>query len=482
MLWPGLCVEGTLADSCAILSFMIHVALGVLMLLLTGSPQVQSASYPVFETDKISADEHVARRNALKRHMGPKSIGVFFTNAVHNRNNDVDFVFRADSNFLYLTGFEEPDAALILVPDGVTLGGKEVTEILFVNQPDLQSLTWLGYRMGSENAESLLKLERSLGNGEFGKVLHQVAILSGATKLFTNEPKSAARGRMARMATEFSDWRNGASLSAERSWRGFLARAREIKSPAEQRLLKKSVDVSVAAHIEAMKATRAGMREYEIGALVKYVFGKNGCEYPGYPPIVGSGPNSTILHYNTNRRVMNAGEIICMDTAGEYHGYTADITRSFPVSGKFSPEQRAIYEIVLEACDAGIAACKPDATRGQVGQVISRVLADGLMELGIIESARELRTYFMHGWGHGIGLDVHDPWSGAFEPGVAFTVEPGIYIKEGSPCDEKWWNIGVRIEDDVLITESGAVNMSAGAPRTVAEIERTMAMTGLGNQ
>ncbi|MCH7945231.1 MAG: aminopeptidase P N-terminal domain-containing protein, partial [Armatimonadetes bacterium] len=333
---------------------MTHVALGVLMLVLTGSPQEQSASYPVFETDKISADEHAARREALKRHMGPKSIGVFFTNAVHTRNNDVDFMFRADSNFLYLTGFEEPDAALILVPDGVTLGGKEVTEILFVNQPTNWSRTWIGYRMGSENAETILKLERSLGNSEFGKVLREVAKLSGATKLFTNEPKSAAGGQMARMASAFTGWRDGASLSVGRSWSSFLARAREIKSPAELRLLKKSVDISVAAHIEAMKSARPGMREYEIGALVKYIFGKNGCEYPGYPPIVGSGPNSTILHYNANRRIMNAGEIICLDTAGEYHGYTADITRSFPVSGKFSPEQKAIYEIVLKACDAGI--------------------------------------------------------------------------------------------------------------------------------
>lgn len=442
----------------------------------------QSVEYPIFETDKISADEHAARRDALKRHMGPKSIGVFFTNAVHSRNNDVDFMFRADSNFLYLTGFEEPDAALILVPDGVTLGGKEVTEILFVNQPTSMSLTWLGYRMGSDNAESILKFEKSLANSEFGKVLAEVAEASGATKLFSGDPPAAARGAMARMASEFSSWRSAASLEPVRSWSRFLARAREIKSPAEQRLLKKSVDVSVAAHIEAMKSTKPGMREYEIGGLVKYIFEKNGCEYPGYPPIVGSGPNSTILHYNTNRRVMKAGDMICMDTAGEYHGYTADITRSFPVSGKFSPEQKAIYEIVLKACDAGIAACKPGATRGQVGQAISRVLSDGLIALGIIETASGLRRYYMHGWGHGIGLDVHDPWSGTFAPGVTFTVEPGIYIKAGSPCDEKWWNIGIRIEDDILITSDGAINMSAGAPRTVAEIERTMAMPGLGNR
>ncbi|MCH8978882.1 MAG: aminopeptidase P N-terminal domain-containing protein [Armatimonadetes bacterium] len=462
---------------------MTHVALSVLMLVLTGPPQEQSASYPVYETDKISADEHVARREALKRHMGPKSIGVFFTNAVHNRNNDVDFMFRADSNFLYLTGFEEPDAALILIPDGVMLGGERVTEILFVNQPNRQSLTWLGYRMGTKNAETLLNFDKSIANTDFGKTLEEVAEASGAGKLFTNDPPSGSVGRMATMASAFAGWRGGASVTAERSWSGFVARAREIKSPAEQRLLKRSVDISVAAHIEAMKSARPGMREYEIGALVKYVFEKNGCESPGYPPIVGSGPNSTILHYNTNRRLMKAGDIICMDTAGEYHGYTADITRTFPVSGKFSPEQRAIYEIVLKACDAGIAACKPGATRSEVGNAVSRVLSDGLMALGIIDSRRELRTYYMHGWGHNIGLDVHDVQPRrTLEPGITLTVEPGIYIKAGSPCDKKWWNIGVRIEDDVLITADGPVNMSAAAPRTVAEIERTMAMPGLGDR
>jgi Xaa-Pro aminopeptidase len=240
------------------------------------------------------------------------------------------------------------------------------------------------------------------------------------------------------------------------------------------------VNASVKGHIEAMKATKPDMWEYQVSALVKYVFEVNGCEFYGYPPIVGSGPNSTILHYNTNRRQMKAGEIICMDTAGEYRGYSADVTRSFPVSGRFSPEQKAIYEVVLAATDAGIAACKVGASRNSVTQVINRTLSDGLIRLGVIQNASQLGQYYMHGWGHGIGLDVHDPWpTGTFQPGMTFTVEPGIYIKEGSPCDRKWWNIGIRIEDDILITPNGPENLSAHCPRTVEEVERTMAQASV---
>lgn len=459
---------------------MTHI---VACLLISFAPAPQQ-TYTVYETDKISASEHAARRTALKEHMGAKSIGVFFTNNVQHRNGDVSFNFRAESNFLYLTGYEYEDAALILVPDGVTVDGSFVTEILFVSEPDARTATWDGIRMGSENVKRILGFEGATSNNEFARVLGVVAGSSGATTVFHNNPPNGATGLMARMGSAFTSWKSGAgsSVSVDRSWSRFLNRAREVKSVDEIRLLRKSVDISVAAHIEAMKSTQPGMREYEIGGLVKYIFEKNGCEYTGYPPIVGSGPNSTILHYNTNRKIMQSGEIICMDTAGEYHGYTADITRSFPVNGKFSREQKAIYETVLAATDAGIAVCKPGATRGQVTAAINGALTAGLLELGIISNAGQLRDYFMHGWGHGIGLDVHDPWSGAFVPGVVFTIEPGIYIKAGSPCDEKWWNIGVRIEDCVLITASGAENMSAGAPRTVAEVERTMAMSGLGNR
>ncbi len=445
-----------------------------LFLCLVTLAAAQSSDYPVFESDKLPPAEFKARRQKLMQQMGPGSIGVFFTNPEQVRNNDVDFQFRADSDFLYLTGFEEPDAALILIPGGTVLDGRRVEEVLFCNVTDQMSITWLGYRMGPANAMRLLGMGHAEQNTKFGAVLDQLA--RGATKLFTTQTPASTGGQSVRMQSAFNTWRQGSGLQAT-SAESQLSRMREIKSAEEIKVLRHVVNASSKGHIEAMKATRPEMREYEVAAIVKYIFEVNGCEYQGYPPIVGSGPNSTILHYNTNRRLMKSGDIICMDTAGEYRGYSADVTRSFPVNGKFSPEQKAIYEVVLAATDAGIAACKPGASRGAVTTAINKVLTDGLMKLGVITEAGQLGNYYMHGWGHGIGLDVHDPWpTGTFMAGMAFTVEPGIYIKEGSQCDKKWWNIGGRIEDDILITATGAENLSANCPRTVAEIERTMAM------
>ena len=278
-----------------------------------------------------------------------------------------------------------------------------------------------------------------------------------------------------RMSQALTTKLTDAKITPGRDVRNWLSQMRQIKSPAEIEMLKKASEISALGFIEVMKATKPGMREYEIGALYEYFVKKNGCEAVGYPPIVGSGENSTILHYQSLRKQIKAGEIICMDATGEFRGYSSDVTRSFPVSGKFSPEQKAIYEVVLKANEAGIAMCRPGITTGQVGAACSEELAKGLIALGIIENARELGRYYMHGFGHGIGLDVHDPMPGTLAPGVCLTVEPGIYIKAGSPCDPKWWNIGIRIEDAILVTENGPVNMSKAAPKTVAEIERVMA-------
>ena len=455
---------------------MTRGVVSVLGVLFACVALAQGSEYPVFETDKLPPTEFRARRQKLMQQMGPNSIGVFFTNPEQVRNNDVDFMFRGDSDFLYLTGFEEPDAALILVPGGVVIDGKRTDEVLFCNVSDQMSITWLGYRMGPANAMKLLGLTHAEQNTRFEGLLAKIASDANATKLCTTQSIATNRGTLNRMQNAFNSWRQSASLQPQ-NLEQILARMREIKSPAEIEIMKHVIEASAQGHIEAMKATRPDMWEYQVAAIVKYMFEVNGCEYTGYPPIVGSGPNSTILHYNTNRRQMKSGDIICMDTAGEYRGYSADITRSFPANGKFTQEQRAIYEIVLAATDAGIAACRPGASRTTVDAVVNRVLAEGLARLGIIASVGELGRYYMHSWGHGIGLDVHDPWPTAtFQPGMMFTVEPGIYIKEGSPCDKKWWNIGIRIEDNILITSSGPQNLSANCPRTIDEIERTMAL------
>jgi Xaa-Pro aminopeptidase len=443
----------------------------------------QEAPFPVFESDFIPPAEYQARREKLKQQLGPGSMAVFYTNSVKMRNNDVDFQFRADSNFYYLTGFDEPDAALMVVPDGFDLNGKKVTEVLFTNVSDTMSLTWLGYRMGPNNAVRMLGVEAALPNRDFDQTLKLAAAsFNGNGKRLANGwIPSDANGGLARMVRSFQEWKQGSGFDAGANTTQMVRMMREIKSPAEIALIKKATDISVLGHLEAMRSIEPGMREYEIGWLVQYVFGRHGCEYTGYPPICGAGPNSTILHYNTNRKRMESGEIMCMDTAGEYHGYTADVTRSFPVNGKFTPEQLAIYKVVQKAQEIGIQMCRPGTTMGQIESKIRESMANDLIALGMISSANDLRRYYMHGFGHGLGLDVHDPQPGTLAPGAVLTVEPGIYIKEGSPCDKKWWNIGVRIEDDIVVTSGDPINLSAAAPRDPAQIEKLMKEKGIGN-
>lgn len=443
----------------------------------------QGGKYPVFEPARYRPAETKARRDRLMAEMGPGSIGVFFTNPTRNRNNDVDFLFRGDSNFLYLTGFEEPDAALILVPDGFDFNGRRVREVIFVNLADAMSEVWLGYRMGVAGSTAILGIEAAAPNTDFATVLAKAAAAASAKKLTTGQVPADASPQepLGQMVQSYQTWRSGAGFASGVNGAATIRRYRQIKSAWEIELLKKACAISAQAHTEAMRSMSPSMWEYQIAAVQEFIFKSQGCDYTGYPSICGSEANATILHYEANRRQMRAGELFLTDSAGEYYNYSADVTRTYPVNGKFSPEQKAIYEIVLAAQEKGIGMCRVGATMGQISQAISAVMADGLIKLGVIKNASELGRYYMHGFGHGIGLDVHDPSPQTLAAGAALTVEPGIYIKAGSPCNKKWWNIGVRIEDDILVTEAGPVNMSAGCPRKVADIEKLMAEKGIGN-
>ncbi|MBT8398902.1 MAG: aminopeptidase P N-terminal domain-containing protein [Rhodothermia bacterium] len=263
---------------------------------------------------------------------------------------------------------------------------------------------------------------------------------------------------------------------------GILVELRMIKTPDELALMQRAIDITAAAQIEAMRSIEPGMHEYEVEAVIEYVFRKNGSEYPGFPSIVASGENATILHYTTNRRRMQAEDMVVMDIGAEYHGYSADVTRTVPVSGSFSEEQRAIYELVLEAQQAGIEATQAGAPYQAPHEAASGVITAGLVDLGVMTGPEELRRFFMHGTSHYLGMSVHDVGDrGNLQPGTVITVEPGIYIRPSPDVDERWWNIGVRIEDDVLVTEAGPKVMSDAAPRTVKEIEALMSEQGLGN-
>jgi Xaa-Pro aminopeptidase len=254
-----------------------------------------------------------------------------------------------------------------------------------------------------------------------------------------------------------------------------LAALRAYKTPEEMLLLRRAIAITNMAHNEILKNVKPGWFEYEIQALGEYVFAKNGCEYVGYPSIVGSGENSTILHYETNRRQTKSGDFIEMDMGGEYHGYTADVTRSYPVNGHFTNEQAAIYDLVLEAQDSGIRKARAGSGFRETHFAAMRVIKRGLYQLGIMKDTENYKQYFMHGTSHYLGLDVHDagPYD-TLHAGNVITVEPGIYIKPGSPCDPKWWNIGCRVEDDIFITDGAPVILSDGSPRKRSDVEHLM--------
>jgi Xaa-Pro aminopeptidase len=251
---------------------------------------------------------------------------------------------------------------------------------------------------------------------------------------------------------------------------------RVLKTPEELALLRRAVRISAQGQREVLKLVSPDMGEMEVQGLHEYVYRRYGAEFQGYPSIVGGGANGCILHYETNDRQRLDNDLVLMDCGAEYHGYSADVTRTAPPSGKFSPAQRQVYELVLAAQEAGFAACRPNVDFEAPNKATQEVVAAGLQKLGIIKKKEEFRRYYPHGASHYLGLDVHDRGAyGPLQAGTVITVEPGIYIPAGSPCDPKWWNIAVRIEDDVLITPTGYENLSAEAPRTVADIEKLMA-------
>ncbi len=250
---------------------------------------------------------------------------------------------------------------------------------------------------------------------------------------------------------------------------------RETKTEEELVLLKKAIEISAVGQIEVMKAMHPNMSETEIQGVHEYVYRKYGAAHEGYPAIVGGGNNGCILHYIENNKPEVGNDLVLMDLGAEYHGYTADVTRTIPADGSFSKEQKVIYDIVYDAQEAGIAVSVVGASFQSPGNAASEVVAKGLLKLGIIKERSQAKTYFPHGTSHYLGLDVHDKGTyGPFKPNTVITVEPGIYIPEGSDCDKKWWGIAVRIEDDILITENGPVNLSAIAPRTTKAIEAMM--------
>ncbi|MFN3916707.1 MAG: aminopeptidase P N-terminal domain-containing protein [Flavobacteriales bacterium] len=429
-----------------------------------------------YDQDFLSPAFHKQKRSELRAKMPQGAVAILFATPVKNRSNDVNYEYKQDPNFYYLTGLNEPNAVLLIFKEAVEINGKSVSEIAFVQKRDVEMEAWNGKRFGPEGVGKVLQIEMALKGDEYYKIIQDLKSFSQVwveyPKGLIDEPFNKADlydlVNYTKKLTEEISPENIKQKKLEKE----LAAMREIKTEEEIKLITRAVEITCLAHMELMSQMNDQLTEYQAQAIVEYIFRMNGSEYPGFPSIIGSGENSCILHYTTNRKPLRNGELVVCDIGAEYRGYTADVTRTIPVNGKFSKEQEIIYNIVLEAQEAGVKECKKGNPFYSTNIAATTIISQRLMGLGIIKSPAELRKYLMHGVSHYLGLDVHDPGTyGEFKPNTIITVEPGIYIPEGSPCDPKWWNIGVRIEDDILITDGEPINLSACVPRTVKEIE-----------
>ncbi len=451
--------------------------------------------------DYLDSDFHKSRREALRSKMPENSVAIFFSNPIRKRANDVDFVYHQDPNFYYLTGLKEPHSVLVVYSDKQEKYGKNFNESLYVYERGERYKIYMGEGVGVKGAITDLGFTNVYGGKSF---IEEPIDFSKFDKImfkeFENDVREKGREQpnLYALIKQFktsvnsipvpegididSQSKGAQSVVDTKSLRKIMGGLREIKSEEELKLIKKAVEISCVGQIEVMKAMHPEMSETETQGIHEMVFKKYGSEYEGYPSIVGAGNNGCVLHYIDNNKLNVGNELVLMDLGAEYRGYTADVTRTIPANGKFTKEQKLIYDIVYDAQEAGIAAMVIGNDYKKVDAAARAVVYQGLLDLGIIDSLQKGRTYFPHGTSHHIGLDVHDLNNrGSFQENMILTVEPGIYIPEGSNCDKKWWRIAVRIEDDVLITKNGPINYSALAPRKSEEIEKMMEQESVFN-
>jgi Xaa-Pro aminopeptidase len=432
-----------------------------------------------YDVDLLSPQFHAEKRQALRDSMPKNSVAVLFANPVRNRSNDVNYEYHQDPNFYYLTGLREPHAVVFIFKEEQEFSnGIKTDELLFLQKRDASNEIWTGKRLGIEGALQYLEIKTAMEGNEFADFEME---LTSFDNIFTmgevddvnnTHEKDDLYDLMKFFALKTTKAKNKVN---PKKLGIMMATLRQIKSEEELMLMRKAINMTCEAQIELMKALKPGMKEYQSEAIIEYVFKKNGAEYPGFPSILGGGENSCVLHYISNRKPLKGKDLLVSDIGAEYHGYTADVTRTLPTDGHFSEEEKIIYNIVLAAQQAGIDACKAGNKFWDPHTAATEVIAEKLLALGIIDKKYKVRQYFMHGTSHYLGLDVHD--QGLYTPlevGNVITVEPGIYIPEGSDCDPKWWNIGIRIEDDILITDGEPEVLSEKAPRKIEEIEALM--------
>ncbi len=436
----------------------------------------------------MNKKEYPKRRRRLMQMMGHNSIAILPAAPLLTRNRDVEHPYRPDSNFYYLSGFDEPDAVIVLVP-----GRPQGEYILFCQERDPKMEMWNGPRAGQEGACETFGADDAFPIDDIDEILS--GLLEDREKVFYT------MGFSAEFDHKMMEWLN---LVREKSRVGIhapnefvaldhlLHEMRLYKSRSEIKTMRDAARISAKAHCRAMQMCQPGMMEYQLEAELRHEFALHGCREQAYQAIVGGGHNACVLHYIKNDAMLQAGELVLIDAGAEKQCYAADITRTFPINGTFSEAQKAIYEVVLAAQEAAIEAVKPGNHWNDPHDAAVRAITKGLKKLGLIKG--DLRTlikkeayrrFFVHRTGHWLGMDVHDVgeykidgvWR-LLEAGMVLTVEPGIYIPAGSKgIAKKWWGIGVRIEDDILVTQEGHEILSSGAPKTVQEIEALMATT-----
>ena len=435
---------------------------------------------------KLSQADFKQRRNLLAQHIGSNSIAIIATRAEMYRNRDADYKYRADSSFYYLTGFAEPEAVAVIE---TFAEGEEYSYSLFCRERNREMEIWNGYRAGIDGAIEIYDADEA-----YAIDLLDEEIID---KLLNKKRFYYRIGQNAEFDARVSQWiqkadaqqRRGGAPAEMIQLDRIIDEMRLKKSAQEIELMQIASNISAEAHTRAMQSVKPEMMEYALEAELNYIFGKNGC-VPAYNSIVGGGENACILHYVENNKPLKDGDLVLIDAACEYEFYASDITRTFPVNGKFSPEQKALYNIVLDAQLAAIDATRIGNHYKYPHEVAVKILTQGLVDLGLLSGnvdelveSEAFRQFFMHGTGHWLGMDVHDvgaykhgeDWR-AYEAGMVVTVEPGLYV---APDDEtveaKWRGIGIRIEDDVLVTENGPLVLTKNVVKTVEEIEQLMA-------
>jgi len=445
----------------------------------------------------LPVDEFIQRREHFLAQMPENSVAIFAAAKEVTRSNDTEYTFCQNKNFYYLTGFEEPDAVLFLIKTD------ECKSVLFCREKNPLQEVWHGRRVGAQQAKEYYAFDQAYSLNELDDLA--IAYLSNKEQIWFCHALSTSSSEKS-LSEKITHWQKAIATQSRQGirtvktlfdCRDVIAQMRLIKSTAELDVMKQVNVISGDAHSRAMKTSAVGLFEYQIEAELIHEFARKGARHPAYGTIVAGGDNANILHYTNNDDVLKNNELLLIDAGGELAHYAADITRTFPINGKFTDAQKVLYQLVLDAQNIAISAIKPQANFAQLNSLVIDFLTQGLFELDILSGditelleAKASKKYFIHGLGHWLGLDVHDVGDyqsneqreqlRAFEAGMVMTIEPGLYIPlDDESVDEKWRGIGIRIEDNIAVTKQGHENFTITVPKTIDEIEALMAKNSL---